>query len=97
MQIISKIIVVFSLVFTFFGVIGVFRFKDFYSRILISSKVETVGFITIMLGIILHSGFSYFSLKVMLITFLVVMTNPLATHAIARSAFKSGYKVKKEK
>ncbi|MPW25748.1 cation:proton antiporter [Alkalibaculum sp. M08DMB] len=80
-----------------FGVIGIFRFKDFYSRILISSKVETVGFITLMAGVVIKYGFTYFSLKILLICLVVVITNPLSTHAIARSALISGFKIKEEK
>ncbi|MBH1939345.1 monovalent cation/H(+) antiporter subunit G [Mobilitalea sibirica] len=97
MEYISKIIVVLALLFMSFGILGLFRFKDFYSRILITSKVETLGFITIMFGVMFHSGFSFFTLKVLLILFLIIITNPLATHAIARSAYISGYTNKKEK
>ncbi|MFZ7131752.1 MAG: monovalent cation/H(+) antiporter subunit G [Eubacteriales bacterium] len=96
MEILAVFIMILSLIFMFFGVWGIFRFKDFYSRILITSKVETVGFITLMAGIIIHSGFTYFSLKVILISLVTIITNPIATHAIARSAFISGYKIKRE-
>lgn len=95
-EILSILFIIMALVFMLFGVIGIFRFKDFYSRILISSKVETVGFITLMGGIVIKYGISYFSLKILLICILVVITNPLSTHAIARSALINGYKIKKE-
>ncbi len=75
----------------FFGLLGLFRFSNFYSRILISAKVETVGFLTIMIALMLFSGFTFASLKIFLILLLMVITNPLATHAIARSAYISGY------
>ena len=79
------------------GLIGILRFKDFYTRILITAKVETVGFITMMAGVILYSGFTWFSAKVLLICLLVIITNPLSTHAIAKSAYGRGYTAKKEK
>ncbi|NSW89205.1 MAG: monovalent cation/H(+) antiporter subunit G [Firmicutes bacterium] len=93
---IGNILIVTALIFIFFGVYGIFKFKDFYPRILISSKVDTVGLITLMLGIIVKSGINFFSLKVLIILLLVIITNPLSTHSIARSAYISGYKVKKE-
>ena len=96
MDLIGKVVIIISIVFIFFGVIGIFRFKDFYSRILISSKVETVGFITLMIGVVLYKGLSFFTLKVLLLVFLVILTNPLSTHAIARSAYKSGHKFNKD-
>lgn len=85
-----------AVIFIFFGVYGVFRFQEFYSRILITSKVDTMGFITLMIGVIVHAGISFFSLKVLLVIILMMITNPLSTHAIARSAHLSGYKIKKE-
>lgn len=96
-QVFSGIFTVAGLVFMALGIIGVLRLKDFYARILITAKVETVGFITMMIGVILYSGFTWFTLKVLLICLLVIFTNPLSTHAIAKSAYISGYKTKKGK
>lgn len=93
---ISKVFIVLALIFMFFGVYGIFRFRDFYSRVLISSKVETVGFLTIMAGIMLRTGFGYSTLKILFICLMVIVTNPLSTHAVARSALKSGYKISEE-
>jgi multicomponent Na+:H+ antiporter subunit G len=92
----AYLLIVIALIFMTLGVIGLFRFKDFYSRILISSKIETVGFLTIMIGFIILSGLSYAAMKILLITILVMITNPLSTHAIARSAFLSGYTINQE-
>ncbi|MBF7097080.1 monovalent cation/H(+) antiporter subunit G [Alkalibacter mobilis] len=94
--IISNLLIFVSLGFMIFGIIGIFRFKDFYARILISSKVETVGFLTIMVGLMFRTGISYSTMKIMLICLLAIITNPLSTHAIARSAYLSGYKTGKE-
>lgn len=90
------ILVALGLIFITFGIIGIYRFKNFYSRILVASKVDTVGFITILTGVILINGFSYFSLKVFFVMVIALMINPLITHSIARSAVNSGYKIKKE-
>ena len=95
-QILAGFCIMTALIFMAFGVIGIFRFRTFYARILITSKAEIVGFLTMMLGIMLSAGLSFFSLKVGLITALVLLTNPIATHAITRSAHNSGYKVRKD-
>ena len=96
LNIVSNIIIGIGIVFVAFGVYGIFRFNNFYARTLIASKVDTVGFITIMAGTIMKQGLSFFSLKVLLILIIMIVINPLTTHAIARSAFLSGYKVEKE-
>ncbi|NLO36922.1 MAG: monovalent cation/H(+) antiporter subunit G [Clostridiaceae bacterium] len=95
-NLVSGILIGTALVFMSFGVIGMFRFRNFYARILISSKVDTVGFLTMMAGIMVSAGFGFFSLKLGLIAALVLLTNPIATHAIARSAHRSGYRVRRE-
>jgi len=93
----SGFLILAALIFMGFGVVGIFRFKGFYARILITAKVETVGFLTMMAGVMVYGGFSWFTLKVLLVTLLVAFTNPLSTHAIARSAYLSGYHIRKEK
>lgn len=81
-------IILLGIFFILIGIYGLFRFQNFFARILITSKVEILGGMTIMLGIALLSGFSFFTGKVILIMFLLLITNPLATHSIARSAYK---------
>lgn len=93
----SNVMIAVALFFMAFGIIGIFRFDDFYSRILISSKVETVGFITMLLGMMLRTGWDYSTLKILLIGLMAIITNPLSTHAVARSAYISGYKTGREK
>lgn len=90
-------IIILGLIFMALGVFGIFRFKDYFSRVLIGGKVDTVGFITILIGLILKNGFTYFSGKILLVLVLYIITNPIATHAITRSAHLSGYKIKKER
>lgn len=94
---IANIIIIIGLLFMALGVFGVYRFKDYFSRILVSAKVDTVGFITIMIGLMLRHGFDFFTGKLLLVLALYVITNPIATHAITRSAHISGYRIKKER
>lgn len=93
----GNIIVVIGLVLMAFGVIGMFRFKDYFSRVLIGGKVDTVGLITILIGLMIKNGLTYFSEKILLVLVLYIVTNPIATHAITRSAHLSGYRIKKER
>lgn len=93
----GNILIIIGLIFMAFGVLGIFRFKDYFSRVLIGGKVDTVGFITILIGLMLKSGFNFFTGKVLLVLILYIITNPIATHAITRSAHLSGYRIKKER
>lgn len=96
-EIAGNIFLVLGIIFISFGVFGELKYKDLYSRILVASKVDTVGLLTILTGMIIKSGFNYFSFKILLIAILCVITNPMSTHSIAASAFNSGYGLKKER
>lgn len=92
-ELIGNIIIGIGIIFVLLGVLGVYRFRDFFSRILIGSKIDTVGFLTICIGFVVRSGFTWFSLKVLLLTAVVLIINPVVTHAIARSAYRGGYRL----
>jgi len=92
MKIAGEAIIILGLGFVLIGVIGTVRFKNFYTRILATAKIDTVGLITILAGVAVKNGFSFFSLKVLLIVVVMMIINPLASHMIARSAYLSGYK-----
>ena len=90
--IISNIIITTGLIFCFFGVFGIFRFKAFYSRMLVAAKIETVGFITVIIGLIVRHGLSFFSAKLLLMLIIMLVINPLTAHVLTRSAYLSGYR-----
>ena len=77
MQIAGNLIIGIGLIITLIGIYGTFRFREFYTRILISSKIDTMGFITILIGILMKSGFSIFTVKVLLILIISFITTPL--------------------
>lgn len=95
-DLIGNVIIFSGVGFAGLGILGIFRFKNFYSRVLVSSKVDTVGFITILLGVSVKHGLSFFTLKVLFIMAMALIINPLITHSIVRSAYISGYKTRKE-
>ena len=96
-EIISYIIICIGTGFMLFGVIGLFqRKKDFYYRILIACKIDTVGILTIGIGMAVRHGFSFFTGKVLLIIIFLMVLNPLVAHIVASSAYKSGYKTKED-
>ena len=93
MEYIGNFLIGLSLIFITIGVFGIYRFKNFYQRALISANIDTVGYITLMLGFIIKNDFSFFSLKVSFILVITLIINPLVSHAIVRSAYISGYKI----
>lgn len=83
-----------SWIFIVFGIIGIFRFKNLYSRLLTSSKIDTASVITILFALIFKCGFSKISAKLFLILIFMLFTGPVTNHIIARSAYLNGVNVK---
>ncbi|MCL1936477.1 MAG: monovalent cation/H(+) antiporter subunit G [Defluviitaleaceae bacterium] len=97
LHIISNIFIVVGTFFILIGVIAIFKFKDFFSRILSTSKIDTVGAITILSGLAIRHGISWFSAKTILLMILILIINPLKSHTLLRYAVISGHKNKKAK
>jgi multicomponent Na+:H+ antiporter subunit G len=74
-----------------FGVYAVLRLKSFYARIVVTSKVEAMGFTAIVIGCMILAGWSLWSAKLAFILAFELLTVAVSSHAIARSAWKSGY------
>ena len=92
--IVSNIVIVIGLLFMAVGIIGLYKFKDFYPSILIASKVDTVGMITVIIGIAIRNGISFFTGKLLLIAVIILALNPLVAHVLTRSAHAAGHQLK---
>jgi multicomponent Na+:H+ antiporter subunit G len=90
-NILSYILIGSGIAFMAFGAVGLFVNNDFYSRILVASKIDTVGLLTLFAGFMLRHGLSFFTGKIFLIVIIMLILNPLVAHIVARSAFYSGY------
>lgn len=88
----ANILVVIGIIFTSIGILGLFRFKSFYLRLLASANADTVGMLFIFIGMLFVAPNKEFAFKLLIIIGLSVITTPLSTHAIARSAYISGYR-----
>lgn len=78
--------------FLLVGSIGLVRFPDFYTRCHATGKSDTLGVMLVILGFILIEGLTLNSAKLLIILAFVGLTNPTATHALARAAFRFGLK-----
>lgn len=94
MRIASGILMLAGILFALFGMIGLFRFRHFYSRILVASNIDAAGMILLLLGVALNSPSAAFAVKVAIIGALSLITSPLSSHSILRSARDSGYRMK---
>ena len=93
LEILGYVIMGLGIFIMVFGMIGIFQTKkDFYYRILVVCKIDTVGMMTIVIGLAFRHGLSFFTAKLMFILVILMVLNPLVAHIVARAAYMSGYK-----
>jgi len=79
-------------IFMLIGSIGVLRLPDFYARLHAAGITDTLATILLISGMIVESGFTQTSAKLLLVAIFLFLTSPTATHAVANAALKAGLK-----
>ncbi len=74
------------------GSIGLLRLPDVFSRIHAVGMIDTAGIGFIILGLLLHSGFSNTSIKLIIMGAILFFTSPISGHAVAISAKQNDLK-----
>lgn len=80
--------------FIVIGAVGLVRLPDFFTRLHAAGVSETLGAWLVLTGLLLQSGWSIVSVKLVIIVLLLAVTGPTATHALAKSALHGGLKPK---
>lgn len=89
-SIIGSGLLVIGLAFMSLGSIGIIRLPDFYTRTHAASKVDTVGLIIALAGIATLEGATLDGAKVVAGAIFIMLSNPVAAHALGRAAYQSG-------
>lgn len=76
--------------FSIVGGIGLVRLPELFSRMHAASVTDTMGAGFIILGLLLQSGFSQVSIKLVLVLLFMLFSGPAATHALAKAALHGG-------
>jgi len=80
--------------FIFLGGLGLFRFPDIYDRIQAGTKCTTMGAFSTLLGVgLMQPAWLW---KVLIIGVFILATNPISSHTLGRSAYKSGVEMADE-
>ncbi len=76
------------------GAVGVLRFPDFYTRMHAAGVTETLATALILVGLMLHAGWSLVLFKLIMILVFILLTSPTASHALVKAARHSGLEPK---
>ena len=80
-----------GLAFSLSGAVGILRMPDVYSRIQCSSKTITMGALPALIALVVGMGpISSYGSRALLVAVLLLIVNPVASHALARAAYKTG-------
>lgn len=68
--------------------VGVVRMRDMYSRLHAAGVGGSLGLMLAGVGLVIYEGIGTTSGKVLLVTLAVFITNPIATHIVAKVAYR---------
>ena len=87
-DIIGNLFLIIGSLFLFSAGLGVLRMPDTYNRIQTGTKATTLGTIMVLVGLaFLHPAWT---LKLIILIFFVMLTNPVSSHALARASHSIG-------
>ncbi len=92
-NIIGLVFISMGLAFDVFGCLGLVRLPDVYNRLQAATKCVTFGTCSILFGTFLMVGFTAGGIKALLCIIFLLLTSPVAAHAIARGAHRAGIKL----
>jgi multicomponent Na+:H+ antiporter subunit G len=83
-EVIGSLLILGGAFFLLSAGLGMLRMPDVYTRMQAGTKASTLGTMLVLAGLaILHPGWT---LKLVIVVYFVLMTNPISSHALARAA-----------
>lgn len=70
--------------------IGLLRMPDLLTRMHASSKAGTLGAILVLAAVAVHFGDAAIAVRVVVVCVFLLITAPIASHVIARAAYRTG-------
>lgn len=91
-NIIVSLAIIIGTFFVLSSSIGMIRFPDVYTRLHAATKASTLGVMSLILGAFIYLYFAHdiISGKLILATFFIILTNPVAGHMLSRAAHSAG-------
>ena len=86
----SAVLIVAGSFFVLVGAIGLVRMPDVFTRMHATSVTETAGAGLLLVGLMLQTGFTLLTLKLLFVLLIFLLTAPVATHALAQAALQAG-------
>ena len=100
LRIVIDLLIAIGLFFALAGTKGIIKMPDTFCRMQASTCISTLGVLCTAIGALLYAilimGSVSAAIKVGLIALLILLTNPIGSHVIAKGAYKAGIRPEKE-
>ena len=83
-EILGNILVLLGAFFLFSAGLGMLRMPDAYTRIQAGTKASTLGNMLVLIGVAFYHP--DWCLKLLIVIYFVLLTNPISSHALGRAA-----------
>lgn len=80
---ISDALLILFMLLLLIGLVGMFRFKSSYGKILNSSKIDSVASLLLFLGLILRANSLSVLIKLIVVAVFYIITSPVSNQLIA--------------
>jgi multicomponent Na+:H+ antiporter subunit G len=90
LDLLSWVLILIGGAFGVIGGIGIVRMPSFFTRIHAAGMAETMCAPPILLAMMIQSGWTLVTFKLVLILIFLFLTSPTATHALAKAALHGG-------
>ena len=100
LRIVIDLLIAIGLFFALAGTKGIIKMPDTFCRMQASTCISTLGVLCTAIGAVLYAilimGSIGTAIKVGLIAQIILLTNPIGSHVIAKGAYKAGIRPEKE-
>ena len=86
--VIAIVLLIFSVFIFFSAVLGLYKFRFPINKMHATALGDTLGLLSAVIAIILLTGFTLTSLKLVLIPVFAFITSPVTTHLLAKTEVK---------
>lgn len=87
---IGPVVAALGLAFMTVAGLGLLRMPDLLTRMHASSKAGTLGAALVLGAVALHFGDAAITVRVVVVCVFLLLTAPVASHVIARAAYRTG-------
>jgi multicomponent Na+:H+ antiporter subunit G len=88
--VLSWILLIIGAIILLMAAVGLLVFPDVYTRLAATGKATTLGQTALLLGVALQLPLGLDTFKVIFIIVFILLSTPVASHLVARAAYRSG-------